>query len=167
MADLKVNSISNATDNGAPDFPNNITITGVTDGSNAAAGKVGEYIETSSSFATVGGTTGQRVDLLQITLTAGEWEIYYTVAAGDSTNSTTAAQYLLSNTAGDTAVGTSYESGTIVDDIAPTASYNRTVNIKVRVNFTGADQTYYGKTRMFWSGTAPVVGGTLSARRIG
>ena len=50
-----------------------LVLTGVTDGSNAASGVVGEYIDSYVSSVTVNTTA---TNLTSITLTAGDWDIY-------------------------------------------------------------------------------------------
>jgi hypothetical protein len=72
MADLKVNSISNANNNGAPDFPNGFTAAGITDGSSVAAGNVGEIIEVTQISVGVDATP---TDYGTLNLTAGIWQL--------------------------------------------------------------------------------------------
>jgi len=64
--------------------------TGVTDGSNAAAGQIGEYLESANSSAvylTTSMTTGSMGSLASLSLTAGDWECgcninFYNTASG-------------------------------------------------------------------------------------
>jgi hypothetical protein len=74
---IQSDSITNKAGTGAPDFPNGLTQTGVTDGSAAAAGDVGEILEASAihsgSSVTPNGTT--YVEVISLSITAGEWLI--------------------------------------------------------------------------------------------
>jgi hypothetical protein len=73
---------------------------GVIDGSNAAAGNVGEYL--TATGGTVSGSSGVTIDLITLALTAGDWDVWGSMIAAGS-GSSTFAQVTLStvaNTAG-------------------------------------------------------------------
>lgn len=61
---------------GASSFAGTVTITGFTDGSSAAAGKVGEVISSTISTYTNYTTTATYQNITSISLTAGDWDIY-------------------------------------------------------------------------------------------
>lgn len=67
----------NQTINNTKTFSSPIVQQGVTDGSSAATGKVGEYIESVVRTANTGATGGYR-DATSISLTAGDWILYHT-----------------------------------------------------------------------------------------
>lgn len=61
------------------DGTNGITspgIVGVTDGSNALAGTVGEYVSSAVSVTTTGATSGTYQNVTSISLTAGDWDVW-------------------------------------------------------------------------------------------
>jgi hypothetical protein len=136
--------------NGAP---NNIT--GVTDGSNAAAGQVGEYISaTQPTGQTL--TSGAGLNLTSISLTAGDWNVdavtTYNMSAGGTTYADTwinPPNTLVASAPGYAAVASSNGTlgGPITLNVAPTRlsiTTTTTVNLTVRAAFTGPTVTAAG-----------------------
>lgn len=137
---------------------------GVTDGSNAAAGQVGEYIE--ATFAGPVGLAGggTAADVGSIGLTAGDWDVSGSVVFASSAGNLisvvawvgTASAALADPGASaiNTNVGTTrFSSGT------------RLLAGPVRFNVAAAVTVYLGASATFPSGTASAAG-HLGARRV-
>jgi hypothetical protein len=64
-------------------------ITGVTDGSNAVAGQIGEYVSANPGSPVTPATSNTSAQLTSISLTAGDWDVYgtcsYTPGTGTAT----------------------------------------------------------------------------------
>lgn len=138
---------------------------GVSDGSNASTGYIGEFIINSVAAASaVTFTDGTAGDITSITLTAGDWEIEAKVQFTNGAITGTQFSGFIGTASGssttgqDTALNTSYAG-------APTATSDTTAAIpRFRVNVT-ATTTYYLKSKSsFTVGTLKAYG-FISARR--
>jgi hypothetical protein len=149
-------SFTNAT------FTGVISSTGITNGSNAATGQVGEYV----SATLVGGsatalTTAVAKDVTSISLTAGDWEVWGNVAfyAGTATQSTLLAGWASTtsatvpaspnngcfiNTIGITFTNTGYGPTLPVGRMRLSLSSTTTVYLTAYAAFTVSTQAVYG-----------------------
>lgn len=136
------------------------TATGVTNGSNAATGIVGEFIESAVGPVSVSTSTSPSTALTSITLTAGDWDISGAVQYYGSAGST-AVNIYITTTSGSTGgtlgvnavVGTGFSgNGTGLANIP-----------RYRQNITSTT-TYY--LNAWLSGSTNNCYGYLSARRM-
>lgn len=156
---IKVDTITNAAGTGATNFSSGATITGVTNGSNAASGVVGELV---ISQANVSVTTSNTA-VTSISLTAGDWDI---VAWAGSVNGTGAAgtnnalQFYISTTSASSAGTTNSISAFTV---TTTGSYGGGASGRYPVNITSTTVYYLNGNWLSSSGT---VQGYITARRM-
>jgi hypothetical protein len=138
-------------------------IVGVTDGSSAATGNVGELIE----FSFVNYTTAAintYYDATTLPLTAGDWDIMYQVSANSGeVSGVTYCQMGIGTVAGNDGTGLSSGQTSLKLD-SPTGASPMTIG-RFSVSITGPT-TYYAKVVANWSGTAPTFDGIISARRM-
>jgi hypothetical protein len=138
---------------------------GITDGSNAGTGIIGEYIESYiSSFFPLTSTTF--TDVTSITLSPGDWLLNGTIIFVSSDLTGFGSVYGFFATApGDVSTGILIGKNDCDTTAQPTSQYN--VNIVLptwRVNIT-SPQTYYLKAVSVWVTGSVNVGGTISAER--
>jgi len=149
--------------------PNGI-ITGTNTNDNAAAGKVGEYIESVGSFASF--TTGTFTDATSISLTAGDWDI--SAVGMYSKNGATFAvsafdiELGIGTASGTSVTGTVFGSNYVNNDSILSANFDQ-IGLAIppwRASIS-ATTTYYLKAYIqnFTAG-APKINFRLSARRI-
>jgi hypothetical protein len=131
--------------------PNNTSgIVGVTDGSNANAGVVGEYVSAQVSAASSGLTTSTTTTVTSISLTAGDWDVIGTIAynfGGGCTASSaygavsTGSSLPTSTNGGSTFIATTLTAGTGLTLTVPSIRVNvtttTTVNLIAYIAFTG------------------------------
>jgi len=133
---------------------------GVTNGSDAAAGYPGEYVQSlvgSTSFAP--STTGQFKDITSLTLTAGDWDltgVFYadkngatvtnieiliggTVSGNNSTGGVIGSNYTNMPT------GTNDGNGGSIPNYRVSISSSTTYYMKIKFNFTVATPNYAGR----------------------
>jgi len=138
--------------------PNNIK--GVTDGSNAAAGQVGEVLSGSSAPASI--TSGVIGNAVALTLTAGDWDVSGTVgyqgAGGAVVSYHTISISTVSNTHGTPGVGQFFSN-------SPTNQNANFVVPVTRVSISASTSVFGVATVGFSPGTLQV-NGTLFARRV-
>jgi hypothetical protein len=140
----------------------NFNIQGVTDGSNAPAGMVGEFVTV--TVAPVGGiANGAWGTAGSITLTAGDWDLWGIATIGGS--------YFASQTA----VGFSSTFGGAANygGSSPNLNFNAAIITgvvlplqPVRINVTASTTVYLNFFIFYSSGGSPQCGGTISARRM-
>ncbi len=144
-----------------------VTLQGVTDGSNAAAGKIGEYIE--GLGGVVSGTgNGQYVDAVSIPLTAGDWDVTGMYRSDVNTATWSESSIGISSTTGNSSAGLVEGSSRLASNwtASGTTPGIWSPMITLRVNLT-ANKTYYLKVRFSYSaGTPQVTASRLSARRV-
>jgi len=140
--------------------------TGVTDGSNAAAGQIGEFIEASvQTAAALTATTSTAMDITTINLTAGDWDVLGQVAtiiaSGGHVQNMQAWMSTVSKTRPTQLVGGLHEVGGVSTGgteqlVLPTG--------RMRLNLT-ATTTVYLSTLITFTGTGKAMG-YISARRM-
>jgi hypothetical protein len=127
--------------------------TGVTDGSNAAAGEIGEYLAAASGSVAL--TTGVQTNIISLVLTPGDWDLW-----GELRMAATAGSLNLQG-------GITATSGGVAQDIAlvgPTASSFYGALYPRRVSLTTTTTYYVTALIIFSSGTASATA-VLAARR--
>jgi hypothetical protein len=151
---------------GKKTFSGGAPILGVSDASNAAAGYIGEYAD--ASFSDVAPSASNTYyNLASLPLTAGDWDITYTVLYNmtDSTVlltgiSTTAT----ANSFPDQVKGVN-TSGASVTNAATLWNEQQLQITSYRVSIS-ASTTYYLKSYSTYATTAPRAWGRISARRM-
>lgn len=143
-------------------------VVGTDTNDNAPVGRYGENIS-STSFAGVNvPTTSQYGDLASITLTAGDWDITYTVRWIGNGATWTQANSGVSTTAGNSSAGLTFGSNACLSQHASSATaivqFPHTV-AGVRTSLS-ATTTYYLKYLAVYSAGQPLATGRLTARRV-
>jgi hypothetical protein len=144
---------------GAVSFPNTATIKGVTDGSNAAAGLIGEFASTSNIGATP--SSANVVSLVQLTLSAGDWDVW---GNAGMTNSVLLSYFAIGLSAGTLALAFP----TMVAQSATSAIFTTNTSLTapmVRISITAPTTVYLAGQLNFPSGV-PTVNAYISARRV-
>lgn len=132
---------------------------------NAAAGQIGEYLESTAAF-TNAPTSTQWGDLTSMELSAGDWDVT-ALCSGYLNGATVTAnmQVGISTTAGNSSTG-------LVEGVSsatmriPTSTENTggcVPNLRVPLDAT---TTVYLKVRAYYSAGTPQFAGRISARRI-
>lgn len=137
-------------------------IQGVTDGSVAAPGDVGEVISITVPFASaVSIFNNSPTDLTSITLTAGDWDVYANLAYNASIGIPTAFAWL--NTASATPVDSSMRSGLemVTDKFT---FFEFTIPMMV-LNVNTSTNVYLTGLISIASGTCTMCGGIIARRR--
>lgn len=138
-------------------------IYGVTDGSNATAGYIGEYLEASAAFGSVGSwTTATTKNITSLSLTAGDWLVAGQVTWSGGPITGTYTRTSLSTTSLTPAGGTlEATSPTMPTAVSP-------VNFAVptrRVSLSAPGTVYLVGDIGFTAGT-PAAGGAIRAWRV-
>jgi hypothetical protein len=153
-----------------------VPLVGVTDGSSAAAGNVGEYISSIIPFGSgISLTTGTATQITSVTLSAGDWDLDGEMFFGfPNTRTTTFYVGWLAPTNSTTFPGTSvpgdgYDYGQILPGSGATGSTSTepyTINgLHTRVNIT-SPTTYYLMGYINFSPAGSMTGyGAIRARR--
>ena len=141
-------------------------IIGTTTNNNAAAGSVGEYIESVINSATNFGTSGQYFNTTSISLTAGDWEISYLVnVTANGSTMTSGFRAGIGTVTGNDSTGLVVGSNTL-DSGNPTSLIDQSISIPgFRVSLSGTT-TYFGKAIATYSVATPQFTCRLSARRM-
>lgn len=132
---------------------------GVVDGSNAAAGVVGEVL-TATTSATAN-TTLTAVNATSISLTAGDWDVDGVVRF----NSTSAPYTVIVVGLGTTSATQPSFPNSVQLNIAATSTTQQMTSPTVRINITSTTTVYLVALSGFASGTS-TVDGFISARRV-
>lgn len=142
-------------------------IIGTTTNDDATAGRVGEYV-----VSTAGGvsapTSTQFGDVTSISLTAGDWDITGLAYFSKSTATWTDVSLGISTTTGNSATGLTDGLNRLYGSWASSATTPVIFPVTVgpyRLTFTGTT-TVYLKMQFVYSAGAPVITGTLRARRV-
>lgn len=155
----------NKTFSGTTDVTGQLKGKGTATNDSAAAGYIGEYIETVGSN-TNAGASGAYADLCSITLTAGDWDVS---ASGTQSIGTgvgaTAVRFGIGTVAGNDATGIT--SANSAQATSPSISGTGIVMhiASWRVSISGS-QTFYFKMRIDYSSGTPTGQGIIHARRV-
>ena len=141
------------------------SIKGINTNTAAAAGDVGEYIE---SFAgpVSAPATNTYGDITSITLTAGDWDISAIASSIINTGvSVTSVQIGIGPASGTSGAGMSTGDNQGYS-VPPTAQYLPTITIPPKRVLIASTTTYYLKMWMSYSSGTPQFQGRISARRV-
>lgn len=140
-------------------------IRGTTTNNNAATGNYGEYISSTSVGTQSFGTSGQFSDLLQISLTPGDWDVSLLYSATANAATVTEVACGISPTAGNSTVGMT-DGDSYSWNVGPNATHDQECVIPaVRVSLA-ATTTYYLKFLGSYTVATPLARGRISARRV-
>lgn len=136
---------------------------GSTNGSNAAAGIIGEYFTSGAQGPTNAPATTQYGDLASIPLTAGDWDVTFPVELIQNGSTLTKAFFGISTHTGND--GTGLVSGDNFFPICFSTSFAQSGNsLTYRINIS-TPQTVYAKMYSEYSAGTPQFRGRISARR--
>ena len=149
------------------DGTNGITspgIIGVTDGSNATAGTVGEYISSTVNAPSSGLTNSTTATITSISLTAGDWDVSGVFSFNFGTGASATQAYGALSTG--TTLPSSSNGGSIFipATLATSSGLALTAN-PIRVNVTTTTTVYLLGYLIFVGGSAGA-GGYIRARRV-
>ena len=132
----------------------------------AAAGNIGEYIETVVSTATNFPTNNNYGDLGSIVLTAGDWDVSYILNCSLNSATMTFFEYGIGTTSGNSGAGLTRGVNAAVGPSPTAGATNDTRSIpSYRIRVTGST-TYYAKVAAGYSAGNPQYTGRMSARRM-
>lgn len=143
-------------------------IRGTTGATDAATGFVGELIEAKSGSATLFPATTVFGDANSITLSAGDWDINFSVSAENNGATWSRADIGISTTSGNSAAGLVLGENRHLFNFANSSTTPLFVAlnvVKYRVKLSGGT-TFYGKVRADYTAGSPQYYYRLSARRI-
>lgn len=148
-----------------------VALKGTITNDSAAAGYIGQYVESVVSVATSGLATGTWGDMTSISLTAGDWDVTYMLYSGRGASATlSAARSLISTTAGNSSAGLVEGSNHYYRTIPTADTGGATVGTNVIAGYrmsVASTTTVYAKAYFDWTGsTSPSWGGRISARRV-
>lgn len=146
-------------------FPIKTAIKGTATNDNAAAGFVGEYVQSTVSAQSVG-TSNQYEDVTSISLTAGDWDISAFIQFDANGASVTNNTFGVSTTSGNSSAGLTggVNSGIFINPTAASSIISWAIP-SIRVSLSGTT-THYMKLYKLYSVATPRVSARLSARRV-
>jgi hypothetical protein len=140
-------------------------ISGTATNDNAAAGKVGEFIEGSAAVGSISLVTGVAKTIVSISLTAGDWDVasvcYFTPAGTTTIGEIASSVSQVNNTLDTTA-------GTFTDDFRGNATSSNAITHSIprrRISLAGTTTIYLVGLAAFGVSTM-TTGGYISARRV-
>jgi hypothetical protein len=137
-------------------------IPGVTNGSNAAAGTVGEFVTASAAAASI--TTATPTNLTSISLPPGDWKVWGVVQfAGSSNGQLTQAAAGISTTSSTLGTVGTYTVSNLTTGYPP--SGETVASPVVRINISTTTTVFLVGETVFASGTATAAG-YIGARRV-
>ena len=140
-----------------------LVLTGVTDGSNASAGSVGEYVSSTVANGTVSFSNGTPLNVTSISLTAGDWDVWGRLTFGSGSIPST----LNSLSSGVSSVTSSFneQQARFYTTAAQLNGYNTEgIPPMTRYNLT-TTTTIYLVGNVYFSGGNVNGGGFIGARR--
>jgi hypothetical protein len=144
-----------------------VALHGTNTNNNAAAGYLGEYVESKNASFTNFPATGTYGDATSISLTAGDWDVTLLVDANANSSTNTAFSVGISTTSGNSSAGLS--SGENAADGTfnnLSNSFSNGVSIpNYRMSLSGTT-TVYGKIKASFTAGTPQYTYRLSARRV-
>lgn len=143
------------------------SILGVTDASNASSGYIGEIISSSvASGSAVSLTTTVVATVTSITLSAGDWEIYGSIAFSGGAVTATQSQGFFGTASGSSSTGRDLAKNTVSAGVGSSVSSDLTMAMPTyRVNIT-TPTTYYLKANSTFTIGSATTYGTIEARRM-
>lgn len=145
-----------------------VTKTGVTDGSAAAAGDVGEIKKSSIAVgAAISLTTNTFADVTSLSITAGDWDLFFSAEFSGTPTGGTQIAAALTTASGSSTTGMVDDGyNFVVSPSIPTstaASLIKVGPINISISST---TTYYAKTRGIFTGGTMTAYGTFYAKRV-
>lgn len=142
-------------------------ISGITDASNAASGIIGEVISANIAVGSaVTLTSNAYSDITNITLTAGDWNIYGSIGFTGGAITGTRTLAFIGTASGNNTTGQDLSKNTIASLLVPTAVTDIIMPLPYyRVNNNGSVTYYLKAFSVFTIGTVTAYG-TIEARRI-
>lgn len=143
---------------------NSSAIIGTTTNDNAAAGRLGEYVE-SVVGATNFPTSTQYGDLTSISLTAGDWDVSLNIEANANGATVVSWNAGISVTSGNSGTGL-VQGSNLFTLPPPSTTYDTAVSVANWRRSLAATTTVYAKFYGNYSVATPQAYGRLSARRV-
>lgn len=132
----------------------------------AAAGYIGEYIESVITSDTNFPATGEYGDLTSISLTAGDWDVWTSGTSKANGATVVHIRFGISATSGNSAIGLVSGDNLIFTSAVPTAATDSGMQVPpYRVSLSGTT-TYYLKFLGEFSAATPQAIGKIAARRV-
>jgi len=143
-----------------------LSLQGVTDGSNAAAGQVGEYLSATNAGA-VTIPNGAWTTIVSLTLTAGDWDIWGQASPGSATGGMSAIYAGITTTSGGAPANLQVASITAA---AGTSFAGAGLSPPILRASISATTTFYLNTYTIWSTATSATAGAgnnfIAARRV-
>jgi len=164
---VQANTFADRAGTSAPTFPYGCLIKGVSDGSSASTGYLGEYVEAKSTVDVNIGS-GSWINVDSISLTAGDWDVTGVNDWSEGTSVThtelhSAISLYSSTTTTDHADG----HNVISDRQAANFIFKTQVVPTVRISITSTTTVYLKFNNASWTaGTGVITGHRISARRV-
>lgn len=137
---------------------------GTNTNNNAAAGYIGEYIESNVNTATNAAATGTFGDLASISLTAGDWTVTGLIVWALNGATMSQTQLGISTTSGNSSTGLT-KGTNFVDQLIPTSGTDSSACIPSYRISLSATTTVYLKYRATFTVGTPQAVGSIRARR--
>lgn len=131
----------------------------------AAAGYVGEYIESTATNTSVGWSTATFGDMGNIALTPGDWDVSMLIVINPNGATLTSIDAGIGTTSGNSSAGLTYGTNAI-EAVPSSGSVFSSYSIPCYRISIAADTTYYAKLALGYSVATPKYYFRLSARRV-
>ncbi len=145
------------------------TINGVTNGSSAAAGVVGEVISSAVNDTTINLSSGVAVSITSLPLTEGDWDVWgwivFVQAATTTASAVVAAISSVDNTLPSSSTLTIATPTCRIDQVSFAANGRQILNISPAIINISSPATYYLVGRLTFSVDTATAGGVMIARR--
>jgi hypothetical protein len=139
-------------------------IQGTTTNDSASSGYVGEYVSSTQTFTAVPGASGDYGDALSISLTAGDWDVFFTGSLLPIGTVGGNISFGISTTSGNSSTG--IVDGDTNQFLNPAATNTMGATVYSRQSLSSTT-TVYAKVRVqTYTGGPPQVACKLSARRV-
>jgi len=143
-------------------------IVGTATNDNAAAGNVGEYIESvvTSAFSFAASNTWS--DMTSISLTAGDWDVTFMAVSEANVSTWSAVVIGISPNSGNSSSGLATGNNKLVEQFASSSTTPLALSCSIpnyRVSLASTT-TYYAKILSVYSAGTPAISGRLVARRV-
>lgn len=148
-------------------FDNSSThgVVGTATNDDAATGNIGQWVNSSQGTATNFPTSTQWGDLVNISLTAGDWDVSMVLDGINNGSTQTVFQGGISTTSGNSATGLTFGDNA-AGALVPTAVTDSSISISnYRMKLTGTTTVYLKYFATYAVGT-PQAKGRISARRV-
>lgn len=145
------------------------TLKGTATNDSAAAGNIGEYIESVSAANVNAAATTVFDDLTSISLTAGDWDVTLIAYADNNGATWTLASFFIGIVAGNNstglAAGSNYTAGQWASSSTTPVLFTTSIP-SYRMSLSSTTTVYLKRSFTFSAGTPRTSGGRLSGRRV-